>query len=95
VPTLIQQRDVTEPANVASIVWRGSRDPKSHTIIRPELSKTTVKSDEGQANKQLTSAKQPGEISIKFYCIDAVAMPPKGKAGGFELKLSVRQSMTS
>ena len=36
--TLIQQRDVTEPANEASIVWRGSRDPKSHMIIRPELS---------------------------------------------------------
>ena len=66
-----------------------------YTIIRAELSKTTVKSNEGQANKQLISAKQHGEISIKFYCIDTVAMPPKGEAGGFELKLSVRQSMMS
>jgi hypothetical protein len=30
---LIQQRAVTEPANEASIVCRGSRVPKSHTII--------------------------------------------------------------
>ena len=36
--TLIQHRDVAEPANEASIVWRGLCDPKSHMIIQPELS---------------------------------------------------------
>jgi hypothetical protein len=36
--TLIQQRDVTEPVNKASIIWRDSQDPKSHMTIKPELS---------------------------------------------------------
>jgi hypothetical protein len=46
---------------------------------------------EGQTNKRLTSTKQHGEISIKFYCIDAVAMPIKDGAGEFELAELVRQ----
>jgi hypothetical protein len=49
---------------------------------------------EGQVDKRLTSTKQHGEISIEFYCIDAVAMPIKDNVGGFELEEFVRQGMT-
>lgn len=47
--TLIQQRDVTEPAKEASIVWRGSCDPKLHTIIQPELSGSCL--SDGKADR--------------------------------------------
>jgi len=50
---------------------------------------------EGQADRRLTSTKQHGEISIKFYCIDAVAMPIKDKAGDFELEDFFRQGMVA
>ena len=59
---LIQQRDVMELANKALISWRGSYDPKSHIIIRPELSGNNGQEWWGQTNKLLTSAKQHGEI---------------------------------
>lgn len=41
-----------------------------------------------QADKWHTSAKQHGEISIEFDCIDAVAMPIKDNTGEFELNKS-------
>ena len=49
---VIQQRDVAEPANEVSIIWRGSRDPKSHTIIQPELSGKWL--SDRRADRQIT-----------------------------------------
>jgi len=36
---LIQQMEVTDPAQEASICWNDARNAKSHTMMRPELSK--------------------------------------------------------
>jgi hypothetical protein len=39
---LIQQREVADPAQEASICWNGARNAKSQIIMRPELSKHSV-----------------------------------------------------
>jgi hypothetical protein len=39
---LIQQIEVTDPAQEASICWNEARNAKSHTTMRPELSKYSV-----------------------------------------------------
>ena len=36
---VIQQMEVTDPAEEASICWNDARNAKSHMMMRPELSK--------------------------------------------------------
>jgi len=78
-------RDLGNPVSVAQLWSRETAPPdqdRDVTARRDKVFQSIMHL--AVAVRYDSSAKQHGEISIKFYCIDAVAMPPKGKAGGFK-----------